>query len=211
MLPTPSYRLTDQQKESVYDPAEDSFLLMDAIESELEVIKSSSPLIALEIGIGSGVISAFLAKSLPSVSLLSLGTDVNRDACEAATTTARKNGVRVEVVRCDLASAFLSRLAESIDILLFNPPYVPTDEMEVDASDLSRCWAGGARGISTLQRLLPQVTELLRIGGLFYVVALKENGIDQLLKHNERLRGSIVMERRAGIEYLYILKFERIL
>eukprot|EP00080_Pristionchus_pacificus_P022207 PDM82227.1 methyltransferase [Pristionchus pacificus] len=211
MLPTPSYRLTERQKASVYDPAEDSFLLMDAIEKDLEVIKSLHPRIALEIGVGSGVISAFLAKSLPSSSLLSLGTDVNEDACEAARTTAEMNGVRVEVVRCDIVSALLPRLADSIDILLFNPPYVPTDQEEVDVSDLARCWAGGARGITTLQRLLPTVPNLLSMGGLFYLVALKENGIDQLLKHSERLRGSIVMERRAGIEYLYILKFERVL
>ncbi|GMR38332.1 hypothetical protein PMAYCL1PPCAC_08527 [Pristionchus mayeri] len=211
MLPTPDYRLTDKQKESVYDPAEDSFLLMDAIEKDLEAIKSINPRIAMEIGVGSGVISTFLAKALPSLSLLSLGTDVNADACEAAKTTAEMNGVNLEVVRCDLVSAFLPRLAESIDILLFNPPYVPTDEEEVDASDLARCWAGGERGINTLQRLLPIVHHLLTIGGFFYLVALRENGIEQLLTHSYRLRGSIVMERRAGIEYLYILKFERIL
>ncbi|GMT16189.1 hypothetical protein PFISCL1PPCAC_7486 [Pristionchus fissidentatus] len=211
MLPTPDYRLTERQALTVYDPAEDSFLLMDAIEKDLEVLKALRPQIALEIGVGSGVISTFLAKSLSSLSLFSLGTDVNADACEAAMNTAKLNGVRVEIVRCDLVSAFLPRLLNSIDVLLFNPPYVPTDENEVDASDLSRCWAGGSRGVSTLNRLLPLIPDLLSIGGLFYVVALKENGVEQLLKHSERLRGSIVMERRAGIEYLYILKFERIL
>lgn len=38
--------------------------------------------------------------------------------------------------RCDIVSALLPRLADSIDILLFNPPYVPTDQEEVDVSDL---------------------------------------------------------------------------
>jgi release factor glutamine methyltransferase len=50
-----------------------------------------------------------------------------------------------------LALPLLSRLKHSVDVLLFNPPYVPTitDEAE-DAqgtADIEGSWAGGTNGM----------------------------------------------------------------
>lgn len=62
-------------------------------------------------------------------------TDIN----ERATTTAEKcafhNNVpnALYLVRTDLASALEDRLAGQVDILIFNPPYVPTTSDEVSA------------------------------------------------------------------------------
>lgn len=37
MHPTPLYRITNEQKDSVYEPAEDTFLLLDALEKDAVV------------------------------------------------------------------------------------------------------------------------------------------------------------------------------
>ena len=40
---------------------------------------------------------------------------------------------------------------------LFNPPYVPTPDEEMQRADIARAWAGGNRGRITIDRFLSQV------------------------------------------------------
>lgn len=58
---------------------------------------------------------------------------------------------------------------------VFNPPYVPTPDEEVERGGLAAAWAGGARGRRVLDRLLPQLPRLLSPRGEAFVVAVHEN------------------------------------
>ncbi|PAV76880.1 hypothetical protein WR25_26776 isoform A [Diploscapter pachys] len=220
-LPTPQYKLSALRNGEVYEPAEDTFLLIDAIEKDIKVgvfptnleigrifqdIRSRQPQIVLEIGCGSGVVSTFVNQALHR-KVVSIATDVNAKALECSLETARMNGVNLEVIRSDLDQG-LQRLQGKVDLLLFNPPYVPTSEEA--KSNIERCWAGGPSGRSTLDRLLPRVPDLLSPKGVFYLVALHANDIPSLLRFSDHLKGNVSMERRCGIEHLYILRFVRI-
>ena len=61
----------------------------------------------------------------------------------------------------NLAEPFINRLNRNIDLLIFNPPYVPTDDAEVlDAQDnagIAGAWAGGAAGMRVTDVLLDQL------------------------------------------------------
>ncbi|CAI4226390.1 unnamed protein product [Auanema sp. JU1783] len=205
-LPTPHYQLNAIQRQCVYQPAEDTFLLLDAIEKDIQKLKQIEPSIVLEIGSGTGVVSTFVNKALDG-KVASFATDLNINALDCTVETGKLNGVSIEVVQTDLYGG-LDHLNNKVDILLFNPPYVPTEDSPKDLYEL--CWAGGKDGRETLDRLLPSITKLLSPKGVFYLVALHANGIEQLLNHNPNLKGSIAMERRCGIEHLYILKFVHI-
>lgn len=67
----------------------------------------------------------------------------------------------VSAVVCDLAGPFAARLRKKVDVLIFNPPYVPTDEVEVAEATgnrgLQSAWAGGSNGMTITNRLLAQV------------------------------------------------------
>lgn len=57
-----------------------------------------------------------------------------------------------------LHGPFASRLAGKVDVLVFNPPYVPTDEQEADGAQtegaLSAAWAGGLVGMTTTEAVI---------------------------------------------------------
>lgn len=61
-------------------------------------------------------------------------------------------------------------------------------------------------------KFLDQVDELLSANGRFYLVALKQNNVPEIrqrMLETFRLQSEIVIERRAGREYLYIIRFTR--
>ncbi|KAF7174562.1 hypothetical protein CNMCM5623_007887 [Aspergillus felis] len=147
MLPTPS---TDHVSfDTIYEPSEDSYLFLDTLSSASESqwlserfnsTSTTSPLV-VEVGTGSGVVLAFVAANSHEIfgrrDILTLGTDVNRNACLATRTTvhtaiqerqaaAALKSTHIASVLGDLCSPLRPG---SVDVLLFNPPYVPTEQL----------------------------------------------------------------------------------
>ncbi|KAL7079107.1 hypothetical protein ACQ4LE_001772 [Meloidogyne hapla] len=215
-IPTPEYKIDSELHGNVYPPSEDTFLLIDALAKEKDTIISLNPLISLEIGCGSGVVTCFLQKLLKTKNLLSsICTDLNLCALNCTKETAKLNSIGLEFlefIHCDAFGPLFPRLNNSLDLLLLNPPYVLTKENPKNEKDI--CFAGGPEGRNLLNKLLPFISKLLSPNGIFYLVAIKENNIFDLIsiKNRERfgLNGSILLERQCRNEYLYILKFTRI-
>jgi hypothetical protein len=65
--------------------------------------------------------------------------------------------VRVDCIRTDLVTAVEQRLAQAVDVLLFNPPYVPTESDEIRGTGIEISWAGGVDGREVTDRLLPKL------------------------------------------------------
>ncbi|TKR60745.1 hypothetical protein L596_027943 [Steinernema carpocapsae] len=208
MIPTPKYEIAANEKGSVYDPAEDTFLLMDALESHAEHFRTLKAPVIVEIGCGSGIVSVFARSVCGNGEALSFATDLNPQALKCSTRTAKLNECEIELVQGDLLGPLASKMEEKIDVLLFNPPYVPTEEEASKVEEL--CYAGGQTGRSALDRLFPVLPKLLSPAGRFYVVALKSNDIPLLKsKYSKSLNCEVVMERRCGIEHLFILMYSR--
>ncbi|BGP00499.1 Methylase [Rhodotorula toruloides ATCC 204091] len=216
MIPTPiTSHLSAADFETVYEPAEDTFILLDALEQDAELLKGSR--VCLEIGSGSGCVSAFLGAICGSSSALYLTTDLNPHACRCTLLTSTRNSVPLNPILTDLTSALLPRLTHQVDILVFNPPYVETEDEEVveaqkeDGKRIEKSWAGGAGGMRVTNRLLEQVDTLLSDRGLFYLVAVPENKPLAIIADMQArgLEGEVVLKRRAGREHLHVLRFSR--
>jgi release factor glutamine methyltransferase len=137
------------------DPRPDSETLVDAA---LELIGfegwSAKPLRILDVGTGSGCLLLSLLAELPQA--LGVGTDKS----EAALHVARANARRLAVAR--RASWLVADALESIgggfDILICNPPYIPSEEIdrlepEVRCFDPLTALDGGNDGLLFFHRL----------------------------------------------------------
>lgn len=152
MLPTPD--TSHISFDNIYEPAEDSYLLLDTLSSPSETSwlqhrfqnferhpgdsrQSASPLV-LEVGVGSGVVLAFAAANAEHIfgrrDVLTLATDVNAFACRGATTTVsnacatHESGSAMfgDVLHADFVSPLRPGI---VDVLICNPPYVPTEAL----------------------------------------------------------------------------------
>lgn len=202
-LKTPVYNLNDYP--NVYEPREDTFLFIDALEADQQFIKDLNPKCAVEIGSGSGVVITALSSILNN-SCTYFATDINIDACKATQLTSILNHTQIECVNSDLLQCFKPNF---FDMILFNPPYVVTNDEEIIGTGLNRAWAGGTNGRVIIDKVLGKLSCLLSNQGVCYMVLLKENNPEEILKILEKrsIDGKLVLARRVIGEHLFVYKF----
>jgi release factor glutamine methyltransferase len=139
VLPDLSH-LTLADEEKVYVPSDDTFLLCDAILKDQEfLLKEAKPLFVVEIGCGSGCVITYVTKLLLDNnfnSFLPMGIDINIDALHLTRRTFERNinsrQQNIQLVQSNLFQAFENTsFQNSVDILIFNPPYVPSESSEI--------------------------------------------------------------------------------
>lgn len=180
----------------VYEPAEDSFLLADAALEEAE-----PGMRVLEVGTGSGFVSAVLRANLKNVRIIA--TEINPHAARCA----KENGV--EVVRTDLFRGIKPRSPEArFDLILFNPPYLPTSEEEKVPGWLNYAFDGGTSGRETLERFFAGVRDHLGPGGRILVLISSITGVETVQEKMEGLGFAvdIVGRKKVSFEELVVVR-----
>ncbi len=173
----------------VYEPAEDSFLLADAALEDTE-----SGMRILEVGTGSGFVSAVLRANFENVRIIA--TEINPHAARCA----KKNGV--EVLRTDLFRGIKPRSPEArFDLILFNPPYLPTSEEEKVPVWLNYAFDGGASGRETLERFFAEVRAYLRPGGRILVLISSITGVEAVQEKMEGLGFDVDIAGRTKVSF----------
>ncbi|XP_054290288.1 methyltransferase N6AMT1-like [Macrosteles quadrilineatus] len=205
-METPKWNF--ESTSDVYEPAEDSFLLLDALEEDLHNIRELCPKVIVEIGSGSGVIITALANVLRT-SAFCLAIDINNSACAVTKETSTLNSVEVDVVQGDLLSCV--KACGVIDVLIFNPPYVVTPDDEI-AGSIQRSWAGGANGRLVIDRLIEQMNPHLSPKSFFYLVLIKENNPEEVLVNmmEKGFTGKQLKFRKVRGEQLSVFRFTKI-
>ncbi|KAI5704496.1 hypothetical protein M8J76_009333 [Diaphorina citri] len=208
-LPTPVYNIEHILNSNVYEPSEDTFLLLDALESDLPSLECLNPALVVEIGPGSGLIITALAKLLQGKAQC-LAVDINPNACVVTQNTSESNGVKVEVIQSDLLSGL--RREQKIDVLVFNPPYVVTPSEEVTEGEvIVRAYAGGHKGREVMDRLFPLLSSSLSDKGILYLLVIKENDPEDIIHRLSQygFMGKTLLTRQVPGEKLSVLKFTR--
>lgn len=118
--------------------------------------------------------------------------DVSRRALLTAGINARRNGVRLRLRRGDL---FAPVAGERFDLILANPPYVPSADDALPQRGAARAWEGGGDGRALLDRLCAEVPAHLAPGGTLMVVQSSICGEQATL---ERLRAGGLRAARVA-------------
>ncbi|GJS31057.1 HemK methyltransferase family member 2-like protein [Tanacetum coccineum] len=197
----------------VYAPCDDSYALVDALLADRTKLLEHHPTICMEIGCGSGYVITSLALILESESQnpYYFATDINPEATKVTRETLAAHGVNAELLTTNIASGIEKRLSGMVDLMVINPPYVPTPEEEVGSSGIASAWAGGENGRSVIDKILPVADNLLSEKGWLYMLFLAENDPLQIcLQMSKRGFGSkIVVQRSTEEETLHVIKFWR--
>jgi release factor glutamine methyltransferase len=169
-----------------YLPAEDTYLLRDA----LEPFSGDS---CLEIGFGNGAVLAKVSGRFR----LPVGTDVIglEDARLALVP-------RVELVLADRATCFRDGV---FDLVFFNPPYLPSSSIEDEAVD------GGPTGVEVPVSFLEEGLRALREGGTVAALLSSEGDLESFLSRcgDLGLEVESIAERRLFYETLWVFAIRR--
>jgi len=182
------------QTESVYQPAEDSRLLATAATDHVDGTDR-----VLDVGTGSGYVGAHLANETGATVI---GTDLNPIACRQA----RERGL--EVLRANLLDAFA---ADTVNVVVCNPPYLPTDPDEERSDWMEVALSGGESGLKVVRPLLADVGRVLRPDGCVLVLVSSLTGVESVveLAADAGFSAAAVAEHSFPFETLTVLKLLR--
>lgn len=139
--------------DNVYEPAEDSFLFAENL-----AVRDGDRVV--DIGTGCGILGIIAAEKASEV----LAIDINPWAIQCSKENARRNHVseKMLLIQGDLLTPI--RKGEEFDLILFNAPYLPSEEGE-GSSWLERAWAGGISGRKVIDGFIRESPQYLRSNG----------------------------------------------
>lgn len=133
----------------------------------------------LDLGTGSGAIAIALARSDPRFKVL--GVDVSTEALAVARSNARRlAGGNLSFAEGSwLSPPVRAVLAEEVDIIASNPPYIAPQDVHLEEGDLrfepSLALSCGEQGLSAFRLIVEQSSSVLKPGGWLVF----EHGCDQ--------------------------------
>lgn len=160
--------------DNVYVPAEDSYLLADNLEIE-------HGMSVLEIGTGSGIVAMYASRLTDNITV----TDINFDACELARKNFQANNIEnIEILFGNLFEPLENR---KFDVILFNTPYLPTEEGEVIDDTLNYAFDGGLNGRKVIDLFLNELKSHLNDGGIVQMIQSSLSGNEETLAKLDEL------------------------
>jgi release factor glutamine methyltransferase len=179
-------RATARPPGVVYSPSEDSFLMIDALSNmQLEGMDM------LDVGTGSGILGLFCALQGAHVTV----TDIDETALLHTLRAARSLGLVVKGVLSDL----FSNVQGQFDLVVFNPPYLPSEGFEDKAVD------GGKKGRVLIRKFLTTLPAHLEPNGTALLLLSSQNEPASLAKEYPDFDFSIVAKRALFFEELRVL------
>jgi release factor glutamine methyltransferase len=152
----------------VFIPRPETEVLVDVA---LELIADVDEPVVLEMCSGSGCIACAIATERPSARVVA--TEIAPNSAGVARGNAERLGVtdRVTVLECDLFAAVPEELRGTVDLVIANPPYIPSADLpelpaEVLGFEPHLALDGGPDGMDVVRRIASEAQSWLAPGGV---------------------------------------------
>ena len=185
--------LTFRLSPATLEPRPDSETIVEAALAQLGARRGDS-LSLLDLGTGTGCLLVALLSECPQAR--GLGVDLSEEACRTAAGNAMLNGVAARA--SFRKGSWAEGLAGAFDLIVSNPPYIPTAEIatlstEVREHDPLLALDGGADGLGPYRIFARSLPALLAPGGfiVFEIGAGQKNDVVAIMAAGGlELRGS---------------------
>lgn len=178
-------------KNSVYPPSDDTYLIIDYFKKNIsENFFDGLPITTirkvLDMGTGTGVIALFfqeIKKNLSKFNAKIFASDISDAAIRCATINERINNYKdsLTFIKSDLFRNFPPNLQHSFDIIVFNPPYLPSinyKENNLIRKSSDSNWDGGARGFEVFLGFIKRVKFFLNSEQKYYIYYISSSLTD---------------------------------
>jgi release factor glutamine methyltransferase len=166
-------------------PRPETEVLVDAALVAVDAaIAQRGEALAIDLCTGSGCVALALAQERPEVRVLA--TDISPEAVTLAAENAERLGLadRVEVRLGDLFEAVPADLLGGVDVVVSNPPYVPSADLsglppEVAKFEPHLALDGGEDGLAVFRHVIDGARRWLRPGEGWIAIELDERRVQQ--------------------------------
>ena len=185
---TEFYGLRFDVNKKVLTPRMETEILVEQVLKVEKLYKNAK---ILDLGTGSGAIAVSIAKNCDAEVT---AIDVSKMALATAEANAKKNNVKIEFLHSNLFEGLKRK--RKFDIIVSNPPYIPTVEIPKLDKNVRECdpqlaLDGGEDGLDFYRQITKDATSRLNNGGmLFYEIGkgqgaavrkiMRENGFQQI-------------------------------
>lgn len=211
-----------------YQPAEDTFLLLEILEKHIDSTnvskKSKKCLKICEVGLGSGEILINLSKKFSNNNFF--GTDINLDAIQDSKQLSQKeNQNEIQIKQGSFLTPFTN---EKFDIIYFNTPYLPVEDGEKfeDLTDEDKALYGGTLGCEVTNEFIDSLhSHIHNYSEIFILISsltqphlveesIKENGFDfEIVGREKHFFEELLVYKltpSSTLQYLITNKYENI-
>ncbi|RLG13869.1 MAG: methyltransferase [Candidatus Nanohalarchaeota archaeon] len=184
----------------VYEPSEDTFLLMDSLRY-LNIRPTDN---ILEIGTGTGIIALHAAKHAKQVT----ATDINSYALNCAKKNAELNNINnIEIIKSNL----FANISKRYNIIIFNPPYLPQEKSETSDDIIDCAWNGGKDGRETTGKFLNLAPLYLKETGQILILDSSKSKYKKTLDTLRKKGFTVKIVKRMNLffEELVVIKAKK--
>ncbi len=188
--------------DNVYSPSDETYLIIDYFkdninENYFDGINLKDIHNILDLGTGTGILAIYfqlLKEKYPNFTANIVASDILDEAIECAKKNEKLNKIdkKITFIKSDLFNSFPDNLKNSIEIIIFNPPYLPSSKVinNHNKKDIDLSWNGGKEGYNVFLRFLEESIDYINKSSQIFIYFISSSKTNLLeLEREVRQKG----------------------